>query len=537
MNSMQKLHEILQATLILAETPLMKLEENKGLVQDLKRIVSTENFNSIMNSLRNERMNEENFRDNPVGLKDPDSIEFTKRYVDYQNMNYSIFRKSKTSDNYFTKLPETRNSKFPKTVIDSLAEKVKNTKEAKAFEEAYNSIFSNKALQIGTDRDPTFIDSYIDYSPYIYNYQGYLAIPTLSQTVDRPIEIALKKPPVIDFKDDELDKFFIKYMKVENIVPKLKRFIMYSTLSPRGSLVAPIQDKEGKIKVSVYNDTQFTYSVMPQYSRFNATDNEYGVSAVYLIGKVLQPGTTCHFYCPGFEPLFGIGKNKMIPLKNAAEAINIYLYTIKVLCIRAQVMVQKWGGEGQTDSLLESMKRMSDQINSSLSLNTAVKLPENAELTLLNNNLSEGFAKISPIIKEFQAILTGVAPDYLYGSETAYSANTFNIQLSHQNIRSEIQETGIEPALRYIVNTCLLYDKRLEKWRDKVDDFEIKFDTLYEPTGIEKVTEDKGKIDNLIAMSAYPELQEIFKKEGLFPKDSTLPEKPIEEANPINPMS
>ena len=275
---------------------------------------------------------------------------------------------------------------------------------------------------------------------------------------------------------------------------------------------------------------------MPQYSRFNATDNEYGISSVYLIGKVLQPGTTCHFYCPGFEPLLGIGKNKMIPLKNAAEAINIYLYTIKVLCIRAQVMVQKWGGEGQTDSLLSSMKRMSEQINSSLSLNTAVKLPEGADLTLLNNNLSEGFAKISPIIKEFQAILTGVAPDRLYGSDTAYSANNFNTRLTNENVRSTIQESGLEPALRYIVNTCLLHDSRLEKFRDLVDEFEIKFDPLYEPTGQEKVTEDKGKIDNIIAMSAYPELLEIFKKEGLFPKDSDLPQIEKEE-NPVNPMS
>lgn len=438
---------------------------------------------------------------------------------------------------FFSILPSVKNSKqLPESTIQKLSEKVDSSKEAKNFKDVFNSIFSDKALQIGTSQDPTFITSYIDYSPYIYNYQHYLAIPTLSQTVDRPIEMALKKMPVIDFKDDNLDLFFTKYFQTEKIKGKLDKFLRYSTLSPRGSLVAPTLDKDGKIKVSVYNDTQFTYSVMPQYARFNTSDNDYGISSVYLIGKVLQPGTTCHFYCPGFEPLFGIGKNKMIPLKNAAEAINIYLYTIKVLCIRAQVMVQKWGGEGQTDSLLSSMKRMSEQINSSLSLNTAVKLPEGADLTLLNNNLSEGFAKISPIIKEFQAILTGVAPDYLYGSDTAYSANSFNIQLSHQNIRSEIQENGIEPALRYIVNTCLLHDSRLEAYRNLVDDFEIKFDTLYEPTGQEKVNEDKGKIDNIIAMSAYPELIEIFKKEGLFPKDSEIPQIETEES-PVNPMS
>ena len=417
-----------------------------------------------------------------------------------------------------------------------MSEKVDASNEAKKFKEVFNSIYSDKALQIGTSQDPTFITSYIDYSPYIYNYQHYLAIPTLAETVDIPIEIALKTLPTIDFENDKLDEFFTKYFQTEKIKDKLKKFILYSTLSPRGSLVAPTLDKDGKIKVNVFNDTQFTYSVMPQYSRFNATDNEYGISSVYLIGKVLQPGTTCHFYCPGFEPLLGIGKNKMIPLKNAAEAINIYLYTIKVLCIRAQVMVQKWGGEGQTDSLLSSMKRMSEQINSSLSLNTAVKLPEGADLTLLNNNLSEGFAKISPIIKEFQAILTGVAPDRLYGSDTAYSANNFNTRLTNENVRSTIQESGLEPALRYIVNTCLLHDSRLEKFRDLVDEFEIKFDPLYEPTGQEKVTEDKGKIDNIIAMSAYPELLEIFKKEGLFPKDSDLPQIEKEE-NPVNPMS
>lgn len=524
MNSLQKLHELLQATLLLNETPLMKLKENKNLIRDLKKIVSTENFNSIMDSIRNERLNEINHIENPVGNNDPESLGFTKSFVDFQNVSYDIFSKNKNTSTFFSVLPSAKNAKpVSKSEIKELTIKAGESKEGKIFQDVFNSIFSDKALQIGTSQDPTFIQSYIDYSPYIYNYQSYLGIPTLSQTVDKPIEIALKKTPIIDFKNDELDKYFKKYMKTENIIPKLKRFLMYSTLSPRGSLIAPILDKDGKIKIQVYNDTQFTYSVMPQYSRFNTNDNEYGISSVYLIGKVLQPGTTCHFYCPGFEPLFGIGKNKMIPLKNAAEAINIYLYTIKVLCIRAQVMVQKWGGEGQTDSLLSAMKKMSDQINSSLSLNTAVKLPEGADLTLLNNNLSEGFAKISPIIKEFQAILTGVAPDYLYGSDTAYSANSFNIQLSHQNIRSELQETGVEPALRYIVNTCLLNDVRLEKFRNLENDFEIIFESLYEPTGQEKVNEDKGKIDNIIAMSGYPELEEIFKKEGLFPKDSNLP--------------
>lgn len=273
MNSIQKLNELMKATLVLAETPLLKLQENKNLLKDLKRIVSTQNFDSIMNSLRNERLQEDNFI-NPVGNQDSNSIEFTKKFVNFQNVNYDLFSKNKNTESFFSMLPVAKNSKIKKSEIQEVFNAVQKTKEAKEFQEIFNSVYSDKALQIGTSQDPTFIQSYVDYSPYIYNYQAYLAIPTLSQTVDRPIEIALKKTPIIDFKDDVLDAYFQKYLKIENIIPKLKKFILYSTLSPRGSLVAPILDKSGKIKIQVFNDTQFTYSVMPQYSRFDTNDNE-----------------------------------------------------------------------------------------------------------------------------------------------------------------------------------------------------------------------------------------------------------------------
>ena len=529
MNTLQKLDLFQKSIYALSHLPLMELQQNKELLAKIKNIVSVENVNSIMNGLIQETQFIDNYPKDP--LTHSDSIDFIKSYVNLQNVSFDIFRKNSSTKEFHSKLSHAMNAgenKVSKTSILKSKQELKKTKEAVQFKEVYNSIFSDHALQIGTQNDPTFIQSYIDYSPYIFNYVPYLSIPTLADTIDRPIKIALKKKPIIDFENDELDKYFKNYMDIENILDKLKRFIFYSVLSPRGSLIVPTIDKKGHVKIGVYNDTQFTYSVAPQYSFFNTPDNEYSINSVYLLGKILRPGVSCHFYCPGFEPLFGIGKNKMIPLKNAAEAINIYLYTIKVLCIRAQVMVQKWSGDGQTDSLLSGMKKMSEQINSRLSLNTAVKLPEGADLTLLNNNLSEGFAKISPIIKEFQAINTGVAPDYLYGSDTAYSANNFNIQMSHQNIEADILSSGVEPALRFIINSCLRHDVRLKQFSDLENEFEIKFENLYTPTGQEKVNEDKGKIENIILMSQYPELEEIFKKENLFPKDSKLPgvEKP-----------
>jgi hypothetical protein len=211
-------------------------------------------------------------------------------------------------------------------------------------------------------------------------------------------------------------------------------------------------------------------------------------------------------------------------LKGAAEAINIYLYTIKVLCIRAQILVQKWGGADQTDTMLEQLKRVTEDINSKLSLSTAVKIPEGAELEILNNNLNEGFAKVSPIIKEFQSLLAGIMPDYFYGSDTAYAANSFNIQVTHQNIRSDIQEAQIEPIYRFAINTLLANDSAFAKWKNLEDDFEINFKSLYEPTDVEKADIEAKRIENIIRMSGYPELAQIFKDEGLLGEEYKFPE-------------
>lgn len=101
MNTTHKLHELLQATLALAETPLMKLKENKTLMKDINRIVSNQNFDSIMNSLRNERMQEENFIPNPIGEKNPGSLSFTKSFVEYQNVNYEVFAKNFDTKSFF----------------------------------------------------------------------------------------------------------------------------------------------------------------------------------------------------------------------------------------------------------------------------------------------------------------------------------------------------------------------------------------------------------------------------------------------------
>lgn len=540
MDSLHKLTLLYQGISALNELPIMKLAENGQLKNEIKEIVSSKNLASIVNDIANEhRMMSHNRAMNSQSstgalnskiddiLKKQEEYKINserllKSYSKYQTASYGVFNSDKRYKSLVTE-PVTgdRLRAFNQNRYNPFHDdRIKKLKETRDFIEVFNSIrasnsiYSDLALKIGTTGDPTQISSYIDYSPYIYNYQYYLAIPTLAQTVDTPNNIATREMPDLIFEDNKLSDQLEKHLRRTRFNEKIKKMLLYSSLSPRGALIVPIVEN-GRVRFNVFNDTQFTYAATQQYSRIDYQDNTTGVSQIFCLGHILQNEVTAHFLCPGFEPIFAIGKNKVFQLKGAAEAINIYLYTIKVLCIRAQVMVQTWGGEGQTDTKLDQLRKLADTVSSRLSLNDVVKVPQGASLDILNNNLSEGFAKVSPIIKEFQGMLSGVMPDYFYGSDTAYNANAFNLNVTHQNIKSQIQEEQIEPVYRFCVNALLNHDDRFKQYRKEMDNFDVKFKSLYEPTQAEKASTTSLEIENLIKMSDYPELEDVFKKEGL----------------------
>ena len=531
MRSEQKLEALLTAIKVLKDLPIMKLQENKGLVKEVQSIVSSRNLQGLIGDIRNDYRLEKDLafnqkKETPMSGMSVDSDEFLRLYARYQGAAYNVLTEGKKNIARFT---------GPIAKSDALAfnakkenpfksKAVTELKETKEFEAAFNSIYSDRSLQINTANDPTIISNFIDYSPYSWNYKDYLAIPTLSKTIDLPIQIATRQMPILDFDDEDLLKEMTKALKRLRFNEIIQKMLLYSSLSPRGALIVPIKNDDGTIRFNTFNDTQFTYATSYQYSRIDYVENLTGVNSLYVLGHLIQNEVTGHFLCPGFEPLYAIGKNKIYQLKDAAEAVNIYLYTIKVLCIRAQVLVQEWGGEGQNDTLLQRMQDLTADINSSLSLSTAVKLPEGATLEILNNNLSEGFSKVSPIIKEYQGMLSGVMPDYFYGSSTAYSANNFNIHATHQNIRSDIQEAQIEPIYRFAINKLLTMDKRFKEYAEKVDDFDIEFQSLFEPTQLEKEQVSELKIRNITTMAGYPELTDIFKREGLMEDSDEFPD-------------
>lgn len=545
MNSVDKITQLYEAINVMGNMPVAEITENPNLVQDLKGILAKANLGGIINDIYNERSREKMAALNSDPTKPKfgmDSPEMHRLYAKYQSAAHPIVsRGSQTAwtDKVTFQGLQAHNSKSRGRKNPFTYKRVTDLPETKRFKEAFNSIYSDQSLQIGTAADPTLMGSYIDYSPYIWNYQYYISIPTLSQTVDFPINMATRKTPRIIFDDHELSLKVEQWIKRSRFNEKVTKMVFYSMLSPRGSLIVPIVNdgtdgtEAGTIRFNTFNDTQFTYATSYQYSRIDFKDNQTGVSQLFCLGHMLQNEVTAHFLCPGFEPIFAIGKNKLYQLKDAAEAVNIYLYTVKVLCIRAQILVEKWAGEGQNDTKLAALRRMSQQIDRRLSLSTSVKLPDDADLDIINNNLTEGFAKTSQIIKEYQGMLSGVMGDYYYGSDSAYSANSFNLNVTHQNIHSQIQEEQIAPIYRFAINKLLESDPRFTGSKVNPGEFDIEFESLYEPTEMEKLDADAKKIANYVQMRDNPELEELFKKEGLLPDEFTFENLPAPEPQPM----
>lgn len=529
MNPEQRLQILVNALYVMKSMPESAILENKKLVGEIKEIVSSPNFRAILNDISGDLQMRKLARPEAAT---PMYEDLLKPYVKFQDHAFSMLERGapvKITEIFKANEIRAHNSKaryLPQVANPFTRPDIAQSDAAKEFERAFNSIYSDRALQINTPRDPTFIESYIDYSPYIVNYKHYLSIPTLSQSIKRPIAMATDTLPKVEFEDKALSKTINLYLKRHKIKQKLEKLLFYSALSPRGAIIVPIEE-DGKIRFNVFNDTQFTYASQQQYNRIDFRSTDTGVGQLFCLGHLLENEVSAYFLCPDFDPIFAIGQNKVAQLKTAAEAVNIYLYTIKVLCIRAQIMVEKWGGEGQTDSQLDAMLRQVRHINSELSLSTLVQVPKDADFQIIPSNFSPGFSEVTPIIKQFQGSLTGLTPEFLYGSENAsFSANNFNLRVSHKNIFSELQMGQIEPVLRFAINTLLTRDSEFSKYSGLEDQFDIEFESLYEPTEQEQAEIAQKKIDNITKMRDYirdyPDLEEVFKTEELLHDEVTF---------------
>jgi len=509
MSAANELHGVLRALNVLQSLPITQRAENNTLVDQVSNGVSSNTFHGMIEQIKRDYENERAARLTPGPQQNGDLV---SAFVQWQNRTAQKYAKVATP--LETQIYNVGHELKNRGTVDT-----RRTKEYAAFKEVHHSIYSNVGLQINSMKDPTLVGNYIDYTPYLYNYKDYLAIPTLSKIVDKPIAYALRDLPEAVFDDKELTKALADHFNKMNLRETLAKMLLYSDCSPRGSLLVPVQ-RNGRVTFTAFNDSYFSYATR---SRFSAIDDTNDVGELFCLGYSLKNDVSAKFLCPGFEPMLGVGKNRVAQLREAAEAINLYIYTIKVLCVRAQTIIQKHNGEGMNDALLAALEKNLANINKTLTLNDITRIDSGTEMEILSSNFSPGFADIASALKEFIGIQAGMHSDFYFGSSSAYQANNFDVMTTNADIHSDIQRGKIEPVFKFIVDTVLTYDARFGKYKDLAGKFDVEFAPLYQYTESEKLDEDKKKIDNLVSMNDSRELENGFRALGVLRDDVDLP--------------
>jgi hypothetical protein len=510
MNPLKQLQILVEATEKMYLLPPNEITQNGQMMEDIKKAFSVQNIDGIINNIRNELAETRNTQPQQNIGQDQLLNAYARREHD------RVMESGKDWKPYITNIIKAKDSLKDKPM------KVPSESDKK-FSTVFNSVYSVGALEINTTKDPTTLLSSIDYSPYRVNYAEYLSVPTLSEMCDRPLAIALKKFPEVNSENDEFNSAVIKAIAKKKIKAVIKDAMFYSLLSPRGSLVVPIQ-RDDEVTFNVFNDTQFAYGMGSSYSGITQPYSQIKVGDIYCMGAKLRHGVSAFFTCPGYEPLFGVGLNRLPQLRTAAEAWNLYVHVVKYLLVRAQTLIQKMEGDIQTDTMLAQMRASLQRMSQSMGVSTPIEQARGMELDILNNNISPGTSDVAPVIQAFASSVTGISPEYFFGGGNAtYSQAAFQIHSTNENIHSRYQVGQIEPLLRFIINTMIKYDKSLSTFGVEEDGFEIEFENLYDETEQEAAELIAKKTEILIRQGTYPELEAAFKQEGLLAEDIILP--------------
>ena len=509
------IEELAMMTSVLEKISLLPRDEivlNQTMVAEIKNTLAASNIDALITAIVNEYNEARNVRDVPMASENALLYAYAQR--EHKRLKNADGKAYVTEIVNADHLDDLRKQKELPTKATRKAEE--------KFASVFNSVYSNGAVKINTPSDPSVLMSYIDYSPYRVNYTEYLSVPTLSEMVDRPIAMALKNPFEVKTKNEKFKAVLEAKFKKVKLQAVLKDMLFNSTLSPRGSLLVPIK-RGDTVTFNVFNDTQFAYGMGASYGGLTAPYNQTRVGDLYCFGAKLKHNVSAFFLCPGFEPLFGVGLNRVPQLRAAAEAWNLYVHILKILLVRAQVVIEKMEGDVQTDTMLSAMRAQLQRLSESMGVSTPIAQARGQQLDILNNNISEGTGNIAGVFRDYVASVTGLSPEYFFGGgNTNYSQAAFQIAATNEHVRARFQIAMIEPMARFIVNTFIRNDAEVAAFGVNEDDFEIEFESIYDETEQEKADLQAKRTETLIRQREYPELESAFKQLKLLDEDITF---------------
>jgi len=507
---LEALEALVNTAVKLHSMPHDEILQNGKMVEEMRAAISAHNIDGIINGIARDYETEREYRDVKAVSENSLILAYAQReHKRVKNVKAQPYVTQIVNADDFEKLKDTLPEKAPR-------------RAEQAFSSVFNSVYSNGAVKINTPQDPTVLMSYIDYSPYRVNYTEYLSVPTLSELVDRPISMAMKNPFEVKTKNERFKEILEEKFKQVKLQSVIKDMLFNSVLSPRGSLLVPIQ-RGDEVSFNVFNDTQFAYGMGSSYGGITQPYDSMRIGDIYCMGAKLKHGVSAFFNCPGFEPLFGVGLNRVPQLRGAAEAWNLYLHIIKTLLVRAQVIVNKMDGDIQTDTKLAGIRANLQRMSQTLGIDTPLVNSQGMTTDIMNNNINEGMGNVAPVIQSYASSITGVSPEYFFGGgNTNYSQAAFQIAATNENVRARYQIAQIEPMARFVINTLIRNDADISGLGVNEDDFDIDFESIYDETDQERVELASKRTETLIRQREYPELEKAFKHLDLLDEDVTF---------------
>jgi hypothetical protein len=481
------------------------------MVADMKKAMSAHNIDGIINGIIADYNTQREYKD--VQAVSENALLHVYAQREHKRV------KNAEGKPYVTEIVKAAD--FDKIAENTLPERASRKAEA-ALSSAFNSVYSNGAVKINTPSDPSTLMSYIDYSPYRVNFTEYLSVPTLSEMIDKPIAMAMKNPFEVKTKNKKFKQALEQKFKKVKLQSVIKDMLFYTVLSPRGALLVPISRGDG-VTFNVFNDTQFAYGMGASYSGITTPYSQVKIGDLYCLGAKLKHGVSAYFNCPGFEPLFGVGLNRVPQLRAAAEAWNLYVHILKILMVRAQVIFEKMDGDIQTDTMLSNMRAQLQRLSQTMGVSTPIATPKGTTLDILNNNISPGTSEIAGVFRDYVASVTGLSPEYFFGGgNTNYSQAAFQIASTNEHVRSRYQIAQIEPIARFVINTLIRNDTDIAACGVAEDDFDIEFESIYDETDQEREDLKSKRTEILIRQFEYKELEKAFKHLDLLDEDVTF---------------
>ena len=197
----------------------------------------------------------------------------------------------------------------------------------------------------------------------------------------------------------------------------------------------------------------------------------------------------------GYDEYTGRGTNLLRKNLNAIMALNIAEITFTYIMVNSHLKIVKYPvgaalSGARTEELKAKIQGVVDRLRNETSSQSYIALPSDFEIVFKDLSAPQGLQYINQFMVNYLA-MSSITPEVvLRGSAAGEIASAEkNMRQFYEVIKAREQEASIRPAIKYMIDRYLL-----SVGKNDVK-YTIEFPSIHEPTEIEKIKEEKERLE------------------------------------------